>query len=100
MIIIPREEFFIEDEDKNSYRERIFKFNLKTFVEYRESFKRLFESYPFMKDFVIINSIGETFSSEKMNTYLGYFCIPNNSKLTSFTINIFINAYFEKQSSI
>jgi hypothetical protein len=73
------------------------KYKLKKYIDYQESFDLLYEKFPFMKNFEYGINTRNSFSSIKMNEYLGYALIPYAGLFSSFIVNIFLNAYFKKR---
>ena len=91
-LIIDRDDF--KKISRNEIDELYVKYDLKQYIEYHSEYGHLHKKYPFLDDFFIKNR--STYSSSKMNTFVGYDLIPYGVQLTSFTMSVFLNAYFNK----
>jgi len=96
--VIP-EEYLKQSFSKDEIDNLLEKYKLFKYAEYQGSFKWLFDAYPFLNKFITAgNSEYPNFSSELINKEIGFELIPYQAILSSFTINVIINAYKEKHN--
>lgn len=83
------DKYMSSDEELNDY---LNKYELFKYVGCHSAYKTIEEEHPILKECRVLDCA--TYSSVQMNKILGFNLIPYQAVLSSFTINVFLNAYY------
>ncbi len=95
MIKINPDLLYIDIKDDNQLEDLLKEYSLIKYVGSHLNTKEIENWHPILEDCYAPDY--NTYSSQKMNEFIGYDLFNSQCKLSSFNINLFLNIYYNKR---